>query len=105
MSVQPIDLQVLFARLNQVGREQALHRDALIQSQAVTADEIARQSDERGHGVVEVSTEEEGPEASGDRNEGSTSHGERRGRDRTEEERSTEAFRDPDLGQNVDVSG
>ena len=105
MSVQPIDVQVLLARLNHVGREQAVHRDALVQTQAVTADEIARKSDERGHGVVEVSTDEEGPETVGDGSSGGGSgrHGEHNEHDHAKP--STEPFRDPDLGQNVDVTG
>ena len=40
MSVQPIDLQVLFARLNQIGREQLAQRNSIVQAQAVAASEI-----------------------------------------------------------------
>ncbi len=105
MSVQPIDVQVLLARLNQIGREQAVHRDALVQSQAVAADEIARKSAEQGHGVVEVSTEEEGPETVGDGSAGGSGgkHGPQREHDKPNS--GDEPFRDPELGQNVDVTG
>lgn len=104
MSVQPIDLQVLFARLNQISRDQAVQRDMAVQSQAVTADEIVEKSDERDHSVNEASTEEEGPESLGDRQDGGQQqHNESRG-DHTQAEQ-TSYFSDPDLGQNVDISG
>lgn len=105
MSVQPIDLQVLFSRLNQVGREQAAQRDAQVQAQAVAGSEIAERSEEQGHRVFEVSGEEDGPEVVNDEAEGQQSGSEQQ-RSPDQKERSDEAvFRDPDLGQHIDVSG
>lgn len=105
MSVQPIDLQVLFARLNQISRDQAVQRDGVIQSQAVTGDEIVEKSEERDHSVNETNTEEEGPESLGDRQEGGQQQDtEGRNAEQGQSEK-TSYFRDPDLGQNVDISG
>jgi hypothetical protein len=104
MAIQPIDLQVLFSRLNQVGKEQAAMRDSQVQAQAVAANEIAEQSEQRDHRVTELSTEEEGPEVVNDDSEGNQGGG---GQSRREEDEAheDEVFRDPDLGQNVDISG
>ena len=47
MSIQPIDLQTLLLRLNQVGQEQSAERHSIAQSQAVTGSEIAEKSQEQ----------------------------------------------------------
>lgn len=106
MSIQPIDLQVLFARLNQIGREQVAHRNMMIQAQAVAANEIAERSEEEGRRVSDVNTEAEGPEKVSDEGERSaTSQEEREEEQSAEQDASKEVLRDPDLGQNVDISG
>jgi hypothetical protein len=104
MAVQPIDLQVLFARLNQVGREQALLRDAQTQAQAVAGSEIAERSEEQDHRVSQADNAEEGSEVD---DESQTKQGDGRQRNRrdTPGEATNEVFSDPDLGQNVDLSG
>jgi len=106
MSVQPIDLQVLFSRLNQLSREQAVHKDAVIQGQAVTAQEIVQKSDEKGKTVTQADNEEEGPETVADQNgqDAATEQGDRRKHDDPDETKPR-YFRDPDLGQNIDLSG
>lgn len=105
MGIQPIDLQVLFSRLNQIGREQASQRDALVQAQAVAAGEIAEQSEERDRRVNELSAEEEGPEQVNDEAEGNEGGSQGRREQRQEGSPDDQVFRDPDLGQNVDISG
>lgn len=106
MAIQPIDLQVLFARLNQIGREQAAQRDSITQAQAVAANEIAERSEEEDRRVSELSTDEEGPESVSDENEGRQTRSETHS-EREEESESPrqEVVRDPDLGQNIDISG
>ena len=107
MSIQPMDLQVLFSRLSQVGREQAAMKDMLIQSQAVTASEIAERSEEQDRRVSELAAEEEGPEKTGDEGSGAaTAEKEEEGSQSDHDESDgTEVLRDPDLGQNIDISG
>ncbi|MEE8441035.1 MAG: hypothetical protein V3S41_04875 [Spirochaetia bacterium] len=106
MSVQPIDLQVLFARLNLIGREQIAHRSMIVQAQAVAAEEIAERSAEEDRRVGGLQTGEEGPEQVSDDSE-SRQGSQEQSRDREPERESTnqEVLRDPDLGQNIDISG
>lgn len=105
MAIQPIDLQVLFSRLNEIGRDQSTHREAQLQAQLVAASEIADQSEEFDHRVTQSRTDEEGPEqvndGSGGEKGGTGEHGARDDDERAEEQ----VFRDPDLGQNIDISG
>jgi hypothetical protein len=106
MAIQPIDLQVLFSRLSQIGREQALMRDAQVQAQAVAGSEIAERSEEGDHRVAQLSAEEEGPESVDDESEGGQQQGSRHQHRQGGDEASRDrVFRDPDLGQNVDISG
>ena len=106
MSIQPIDLQVLFARLNQIGREQAANRDMLIQAQAVAANEIAERSEEEDRRVSHVQVQDEGLEKASNDGENTGTAGEQ---EREEESGSSETdkevLQDPDLGQNIDISG
>ena len=107
MAIQPIDLQTLLMRLGQVGKEEAAMRQAAAQSQSVTGSEIARRSAEQQRQVTETETLQDGAEQvhDDDAGEGSTG-GEKRGAEESEgESEDDEVFRDPDLGQNVDISG
>lgn len=106
MSIQPIDLQVLFARLNLVGREQAAQRSTILQAQAVAGSEIAERSEEESRRVTEVSSEEEGAEKVSDE-PGSQQGPQEQGTGHESEQGSVnqEVLRDPDLGQNIDISG
>jgi hypothetical protein len=106
VSIQPIDLQVLFARLNLIGREQAAQRDSITQAQAVAANEIAERSEEGDRRVSELSTEEEGPESVSDETESQSRQREETGKREGESEPAEpEVLQDPDLGQNIDISG
>ncbi len=107
MSIQPIDLQTLLLRLNQVGQEQSAERHAIAQSQAVTGSEIAEKSQEQERRLDQASTIEEGPEKVKDQEGRSREQlaEERERESEGEQEEQSEIFRDPDLGQNVDISG
>lgn len=105
MAIQPIDLQTLFVRLSQVGREQSAIRDAIAQNQVVTGNEIAEKSQETANAVNQSDAVSEGPEKADEDGAGGE-HGERNQRRRSEENAAEEeVFRDPDLGQNVDLTG
>lgn len=105
MAIQPIDLQVLFSRLNQIGREQAALRDAQAQAQAVAGSEIAERSEEQDHRVSQLSTEQEGPEVVDEDGEGNQPGANEEHAPNEEEHPDQDVFRDPDLGQHVDLSG
>ncbi len=105
MAIQPIDLQVLFSRLNQIGREQAALRDAQAQAQAVAGSEIAERSEQQDHRVSELRTDQEGPEVVDEDGEGGGSGGGEEHASGEEERSDQEVFRDPDLGRHVDLSG
>ena len=107
MAIQPIDLQTLLMKLGQVGKEQAAYRHAAAQAQAVTGSEIAQRSEEVQRTVTETNNLEDGPEnvkadESGEQGAEEKGH---RGSEEEESRNDEDLFRDPDLGQNVDISG
>ena len=107
MAIQPIDLQTLLMRLGQVGKEEAAQRQAAVQSQVVTGSEIARRSAEQERAVNQSQTLEDGPEQVGDEEsgrQGSGSEEQKEGEGEGYREKDN-VFRDPDLGQNIDITG
>jgi len=107
MSLQPIDLQTLFLKLSQVGQDQAAEKNALIQGQEVAGREIALRSQQHQRSVGETQRLQEGPEAANERESGEQGESGERSQEEAEAKGTEEqdVFRDPDLGQNIDISG
>lgn len=107
MSIQPIDLQTLFLRLSQVGREQQAIQQSISQSQDVAGEEIAKHSHDVGEMVTRAEDVSDGPEAVDDEHgnprEREKGHG--RSGDDADPDDAEEIFRDPDLGQHIDLTG
>ena len=108
MPIQPIDLQTLFMRMNQVGKEQAVEREAAHLAQTAQGSDLVRRSEEQGRTVNETRDLEEGP---GTVKEDEEKNKNQPGEEETERKASTEGskeediFKDPDLGNNIDISG
>lgn len=108
MSIQPIDLQTLFVRLSQVGREQAAMKQSVDQAQDVAGREIAQHSRDVEEIVQEAEEVSDGPEKvdeEGQESERQAGHRKRKSADEAEDEPDDDVFRDPDLGQNIDLTG
>ncbi len=105
MPIQPIDQQILFARLGEIGREVAMQKDGIVQGQSVVAGEIAKRSEDIDKTVTEPADLQDGPEQVQEDEEREESRG--RGEKRREEKQEQEppVFRDPKLGANVDLLG
>jgi len=109
MAIQPIDLQVLFSRLDQVGKEQAAQKDVPVHNQAVHGAEIVKKTDQQAHSVNETrEIEKTGVSKVSDekrRRRPPGSGGEERRKEEEEEEPRREVLRDPNLGKNIDITG
>ncbi|MCG8453756.1 MAG: hypothetical protein MI717_11295 [Spirochaetales bacterium] len=108
MSIKPIDLQTLFVKLDEVGKEQSIAKDqaALQQSQAARA-QVAKELEEDRR--VGESTEESEAQAVKDEDEGQ-SGSQRRGRKSQDDEQAEnapqkEVVTDPQVGKHIDISG
>ena len=112
MPILPIDLQTLFSQLNQVGKEQAVQKEAGPHAQALQGAQLVRRAEQRDNAVNETQRQEEGPEQA--RMRTFRREGERRrrsGKERKErkepsppEQAKRDVFQDPALGRNVDIT-
>jgi hypothetical protein len=106
MAIQPIDLQVLFSRLSEVGKEQAAQQAAVTRGQETAASEIVEEAEMQERAVNETEELQDGTENVNDES-GSGSQAQAEGESLAHEETEDEAsiFDDPDLGRNIDISG
>ncbi len=113
MPIQPIDLQVLFSRLDNIGREAVGPQQAAAQGQEVAGAQLAEQSraqarqvtdaEELPDGSEEVKEEESGEEQQSSarrRRQRSTGDG-----DEAADRSAQTEIRDPALGRTIDLSG
>jgi len=105
MAIHPIDLQTLLLRLGQIGKEQSAQRDALAQSQAVAGSHISQKSEQISRSVSETHILEQGPEHLNDEESGSGEESGGEKKKKKDQSREREIVKDPDLGQNIDITG
>ncbi len=110
MPVQPIDLQTLFAHINQVGKEQAALKEGLHAQQAAQASELVKEKKHQDQSVNESKEVNEDNQKIKDDNEkghpGESHPGKgRESETNGEKKKKMEVFTDPDLGKNLDISG
>jgi hypothetical protein len=110
MSIKPVDLQTLFMQMNQVGKEQALGKEAQVQGQDHEIAKMLQEEDQRDHSINKA--EEAGDEAN--KVKGEKEHGgeyaetDEKGskhKESTEHESEAEVLQDPNLGRHIDLSG
>lgn len=111
MALKPIDLQVLFSRLNELSREQAMQKELLIHQQTVKTNELLKETEQKTHTVTHTTEVEQG-ETERIRNEGRGKGQRHHGGPHTpkptadqEKETSVEVVKDPNLGKNIDLTG
>ncbi len=110
MSLKPLDLQNLFVRLNQVSKQQAAQQEAPLHAQQVAAQEIeqeAKLADKRVGKTNEtgIGAEKMHDDQSGNGGSSSSDREKRRDGDESVDKREEDIFKDPDLGNRIDISG
>ncbi|GAB6089838.1 hypothetical protein [Spirochaeta dissipatitropha] len=107
MSLQPLDLQTLFSRMNQIGRDQAAMKNAEVHSQEAAGREIEQKTAQKSHSVQQSEEIQDGPEKVHDDDEAKNEHrqGFQKRQTKEDEDEQKAALKDPDLGQNIDFTG
>jgi len=108
MPLLPIDLQTLFSQTSQVGKEQAINKDAAPLAQSLQGAQMAQKTEQRDNDVNETREMDEGPEKVKDR----TSRGGGRKKDARADKQKQKSVRppvrkvvqDPALGRNIDIT-
>jgi hypothetical protein len=110
MSLKPLDLQTLFVRLNEVSKQQAARQEAVMHAQQVAGQEIEQQTKMADKRVARTEETSDGPEKlhddqtrQGASGEGGSSAEDRESEDEQEKKRD-DPFRDPDLGNRIDIN-
>jgi len=105
MSIQPIDLQTLFLKMSQVGKDQAVEKESAILQQAAKGSEIEKRNQHSDTSVNKADNSDEGPEKTKDEKEHSGQSHDKRKRNKNSMYEDKEILTDPDLGKNIDISG
>lgn len=112
MAIRPVDLQNLFVRIDNVGREQAHQKEAAALQQNIQAAELAEEELAEDHSVRKAENEKEKQkikEHEEKESEGKNKKKRERNYDasRGHEEESLEknSISDPNIGRNIDISG
>jgi len=113
MSIRPIDLQTMFMRMNELSKEQSIAQTQASQKQALEDDLIAKTGKETDERVQQTEDIPNGPEHIDDKLSGNDPWAARKRKKRArnldepepDKEKESDALRDPDLGNNIDISG
>jgi hypothetical protein len=109
MGIAPIDLQTLFTQLDKVAKTQNAQTEGQILQQAMHNTRLQRKTEEHVQSVNEAQNMGEGIEQVKDRDaEHNHAGGGKKGKDQDSEGEEAEdqasVFRDPSLGQKIDIS-
>ncbi len=111
MAIKPIDLQTLFTQMDKVAKTQIDQKEGVQIQQALQGAMIQKRTEEKIRSVNEAQNSGEGTEPINDRNKrkkNARTTGDNKpnpDKEASAGEDATEIVRDPDLGQNIDVSG
>ncbi|MCL2704967.1 MAG: hypothetical protein FWE72_02025 [Spirochaetaceae bacterium] len=106
MSIQPIDLQTLFLKMTQVGKDQAVEKDSIMLQQTLQGHEIAKRNQHSDNSVNKANNSDAGPEKTKeDKEQGGNHDQKKRKKEKNKTFEDKEILSDPDLGKNIDISG
>jgi len=108
MALLPIDLQAVFAQLNQVGAEQGNLREAATLHQSLQGADLASRTQHQDHAVNESrGVGDDGVEGVNEEAQGQDRQsGQPRQRQKKEDPPAPRGtFQDPDLGRHIDIKG
>ena len=106
MPLLPIDLQIMFSRMDQIGKEQSIQMQVASEVQARQASEMAKQSELRDHSVNQTGIVGDGIEKVDEKQHEREKRKGKAGQDSSEKEgkQKENYFRDPALGHHVDIT-
>ena len=106
MSIQPIDLQTLFLKMSQVGKDQAVEKESVMLQQTIKGSELEKRTQHSDSSVNRADNSDAGPEKTKEEGEQSAQQGQdKRKKEKNNTSDNKEILSDPDLGKNIDFSG
>jgi len=107
MSIKPIDLQTLFIKMANVGKEQASLQKSVENQQSREANQLIREENNRDHSVNKAE-EDKDAEHIKDKESSSSDNsfsGEHKNEQDEQDKEKNNYFTDPERGHNIDISG
>jgi hypothetical protein len=106
MSVLPIDMQILFSQMNQVGKEQAIQKEGNAIAQSMQGMELVKTTEQQDNSVNQSREVGDGIEKLKNDEKKKQEEREREKQEREKKARQKKSvFADPDLGNNIDILG
>lgn len=105
MPLLPIDLQTMFMHMDNVGKDQAAIKDAILNSQAAQATEIVKRTEQNDNAVNETKDLEEGVKNVNDEEKRNSRNSLKEKNNEKEQNKEKEILKDPDLGHHIDITG
>lgn len=106
MSIRPLDLQTLFVKMANVGKDQALIQKSVENQQAREAIEIVKEENRRDKAVNKTEEDKETDRVKDQKREAERGYQEQKQREEGQKEREARKyFTDPKRGHNLDISG
>ena len=106
MSITPLDLQTLFVRLNEVGKEQNHLKEAVASQQAAGAKQIKENELRQDRSVNKTEEDKETQKVKDEEKK------EQQGRNESDKDKEDDSapmgkkvFKDPEIGSHIDISG
>ncbi|OQY34521.1 MAG: hypothetical protein B6241_04430 [Spirochaetaceae bacterium 4572_59] len=106
MSIKPLDLQTMFVRLNDVGKEQSHNQQASALQQNQEARKLVEQELQR-NSSVDASKEDKESRKVDDKeaDSGKKEEGHQQAASAKEEKKKQKIVQDPEMGIHIDISG
>lgn len=112
MSVNPLDLQVNFTQMNQVGKQQSMQKDSEVIRQDQASQMVNKEGEKDADYVPETKDLSEGPGKIKDKKEKNNQKKQSRDKkglenkeENEEDAKESQSLKDPDLGQKIDIMG
>ncbi|MDR3356956.1 MAG: hypothetical protein LBO04_07210 [Spirochaetaceae bacterium] len=108
MAMQPLDLQILFSQLDSVAKDAAAQKDGLMLRGAINASVFEKKAEEKSQSVNEAHDTDNGLEAlNSDKNRNSNGKNvKKKPQNESGGQKSGSSFfKDPSLGNYIDLSG
>ena len=110
MPILPIDLQIMFSRMDQIGKEQAGQKQVSTEAQAAHASEMVKETEQKDNSVNESRDVGEGIEGvNEEQNKREKKSRAQKKKNKTSERkngsRDRSFYSDPALGRHIDIDG
>ncbi|MBN1799297.1 MAG: hypothetical protein JW822_12020 [Spirochaetales bacterium] len=106
MPILPIDLQILFSQMNQVGKEQAIQKEGHAINQSLQGMELVKHTEQEDNSVNQSKDVGEGLEKIKNEENKKKEEREREKNEKKEQsQKKNKYFADPDLGKHIDIMG